>query len=677
MWRQGGGWGGVGRVLGYSAGALLLVVAGCGRGAPPPAPAPTPDTPVQAREAAHAQPAVTPIPVPEAFAAAVEAGTRTMTGRPGPRYWQQELSYRIDAELDPRTARLQGQETITYRNHSPDTLPVLVFHLYQNLFREGAPRNRSVPITGGMVIERVAVDGRAAVETAGAPPLGTPSYRVAETLMHLRLPQPLPPGGSVEIDIAWSFTVPPQGAPRTGHIDHRVYNVAQWYPQVAVYDDVEGWHRGPYMGNGEFYLEYADFDVSITVPEGWLVAGTGELQNAEEVLTGPVRARLRQALEGDDVVHVVGVEDRGAGTATQQAPGGQLTWRFVARDVRDFAWATSNEYVWDATRAVIDDGAGGTRVVPVHALYRPRAQTWQRAAEYTRHGIEFFSERYHPYIYPQATSVQGPVGGMEYPMIVFVRDFGNAHTLASVILHEVAHQWWPMMVGNNEPAFAWQDEGLVTFIENQAMDALFEGNQAHLGELQNYLMVGGTAFEEPLMRHADEYSDYSLFAIASYSKPAVLLRALGGVIGEETLRRALEAYTERWLLRHPYPLDFFNTVEDVAGRDLDWFWYPWWYETASMDQAIVDVAVEEVEGGERVVVTVENQGEAPLPVELVVTTAEGVVREVVIPVDVWLAGARRTTATVTVPGRVAVVSIDPDLTYPDVDRSDNEWRRDL
>src|SRR5690606_1708062 len=230
---------------------------GCGRGAPPPAPAPTPDTPVQAREAAHAQPAVTPIPVPEAFAAAVEAGTRTMTGRPGPRYWQQELSYRIDAELDPRTARLQGQETITYRNHSPDTLPVLVFHLYQNLFREGAPRNRSVPITGGMVIERVAVDGRAAVETAGAPPSGTPSYRVAETLMHLRLPQPLPPGGSVEIDIAWSFTVPPQGAPRTGHIDHRVYNVAQWYPQVAVYDDVEGWHRGPYMGNGEFYLEYA------------------------------------------------------------------------------------------------------------------------------------------------------------------------------------------------------------------------------------------------------------------------------------------------------------------------------------------------------------------------------------------------------------------------------------
>ena len=177
------------------------------------------------------------------------------------------------------------------------------------------------------------------------------------------------------------------------------------------------------------------------------------------------------------------------------------------------------------------------------------------------------------------------------------------------------------------------------------------------------------------MRHADRYSEYSLFAIASYSKTAVLLRALGGVIGEETLRRALETYTERWLLKHPYPLDFFNTVEEVAGQDLDWFWRPWWYETAHLDQAIVDVAIEPTEGGERVVVTVEDQGGVPMPVELVVTTADGVTQEAVIPVDVWLRGARRARATLTVPGRVAVVAIDPDLTFPDADRSDNEWRR--
>lgn len=676
MWRQGGGGVREGWTRVRWVGAWLVVLAACGRSAPPAEPVPTPPTTAEAPDTTPARPTVEPVPVPEAFAAAVEAGTRTMTGRPGPRYWQQTVSYRIDAELDPRTARLQGQETVTYRNNSPDTLPVLFFHLYQNLFREGSPRNRNVPNTGGMTIERISVDGREAVEMAGAPPSGAPSYQVDGTLMRLRLPRPLPPGGSVDIEVAWSFTVPPQGAPRTGHIDHRVYNVAQWYPQVAVYDDVEGWHRGQYLGNGEFYLEYAHFDVSITVPEGWLVAGTGELQNADEVLTEEVRVRLRRALESDAVVQVVGEEDRGAGNATQRVPGGQLTWRFVAEDVRDFAFATSNEYVWDATRAVIGDGAGGRRVVAVHAFYHPRAETWRRAAEYTRFGLEFFSGRYGPYIYPQITSVQGPVGGMEYPMIVFVRDFGNPRTLASVILHEVAHEWWPMMAGNKEPAYAWQDEGLATYVENQAMDSLFEGEQAWSDDLENYLMVAGSDAEEPIMRHADEYREYSLFAIASYSKPAVLLRALGGVIGEETLRRALETYTERWLLRHPYPLDFFNTVEEVAGRDLDWFWRPWWYETAHLDQAIVDVAIEATaDGGEQAVVTIENQGEALMPVELVVTTAEGATRKVVIPVDVWLSGGRRTRATVTVPGRVAVVWIDPDLTFPDADRSDNEWRR--
>ncbi|HEX7120343.1 MAG TPA: M1 family metallopeptidase [Longimicrobiales bacterium] len=659
---------------GRGIGACLLVLAGCGRGRPPEAPAPT--APVTAAaDTAFARYAVEPVPVPRSFAAAVEAGTRTMTGRPGARYWQQEVAYRIDAELDPATARIQGEETVTYTNHSPDTLRVLVFHLYQNLFREGVQRTRSVPITGGMMIERVAVDGRPAVESAGAAPGGAPAYEVSETLMYVRLPRPLAPGGSVDVDVAWRFAVPPQGAPRTGHIDRRVYNVAQWYPQVAVYDDVEGWHAWPYLGNAEFYLEYGDFDVSLTLPEGWVVAATGELQNADEVLTAQARARLRRALEGDRVVHVIAEEDLGPGNATQRVPGGQLTWRFVGRDVRDFAWAASNEYVWDATRAVVEGEDGEARVIPVYAYYRPQAETWTRAAEYTRHGIEYFSERYHPYIYPQMTSVEGPVGGMEYPMIVFVRDFGNARTLASVVLHEVAHEWWPMMVGSKETSYAWQDEGLATYIENRAVGALYDEAPAFGGDLQRYLAIAGSDAELPIMRHADLYGIYAVFATASYSKPAVLLRALGGVIGEETVTRALRAYADRWLLKHPYPLDFFNTVEDVAGRDLDWFWHPWWYETAVLDQAIEGVRVEAAEGGERVVVTIADEGGAPMPVELVVTTAEGATREVVVPVDVWLAGARRTTATVTVPGRVAAVAIDPDRTFPDVDRDDNIWRR--
>ncbi len=651
-------------------GLMLLALAGCGRAPGPESPAPA------VQESASVRYAVEPVPVPRRFAAAVARGTRTGEGRPGARYWQQEVDYLIAAELDPATARLQGEETVTYANHSPDTLGVLVFHLYQNLFGEGVRRTRSVPITGGMTIERVAVAGEAAREVRGGaqPPEGGAAYQVSETLMYVRLPRPLPPGERVRVEVAWRYTVPPRGAPRTGHIDRRLYAIAQWYPQVAVYDDIEGWHAWPYLGNGEFYLEYGRFDVSLTVPEGWIVAATGELQNPEEVLSPETRARLRRALERDDVVHVVTEADFGAGNATQRAPGGQLTWRFVGRDVRDFAWAASDRYLWDATRAVLGDG-GEPRVVPVHALYRPRATSWREAAAYTRHALEFFSERWPPYIYPQMTSVEGPVGGMEYPMIVFVREFGNARTLYGVIAHETAHEWWPMMVGNKEPSYAWQDEGLATFIENQAADDFFREGDAFRGELERYLQVAGTDVEVEIMRHADLYGEYPLFAIASYSKPAVLLRALGGVVGEETVVRALREYADRWRLKHPDPLDFFNTVEDVAGRDLDWFWHPWWYGTAVLDQAIVDVEIEAADGGERVAVTVEDQGQAPMPVELVVTTAAGETRRVVVPVDVWLAGARRTVATTTVPGRVATVAIDPDLTFPDVDRSDNVWER--
>lgn len=650
-----------------------VVVTGCSRSPEPAQPAPVFER-VEA-EQGFTRYAVEPVPVPRRFREAIERGTRTERGVPGPRYWQQRVDYTIAAELDPRSGRLQGEETVVYHNNSPDTLGIIVFHLYQNLFREGAQRMRTVPITGGMTIERVAVSGREAT-TGRSPAPGGAAYQVdptQPTLMYVRPPRPIAPGDSVEIEIAWRFTVPPQGAPRMGHIDNEVYNIAQWYPQVAVYDDVDGWHTWPYLGNAEFYLEYGNFDVSITVPEGWLVAATGELQNPDEVLAPQTRRRLARALETDEVVRVVTRDD--FGTATQRAPGGQLTWRFTARDVRDFAWATSNQYLWDATRAIVPGRRGGRDTVAIHAFYRPVARSWPNAAEYTRFSIEFFAERWHPYIYPQMTSAEGPVGGMEYPMITFVREFGNARTVMSVIAHEVAHEWWPMMVGNKEPSFAWQDEGLGTYIENQAVAAYFNETDVYGAELQNYLAIAGTDDELPLMRHADLYGIYPVFVVAAYSKPAVLLHALAGIIGEETLNRALRTYAERWLLKHPYPLDFFNTVEDVAGRDLDWFWHPWWYETAYLDQAIMDVAIEAAGGGERATITIEDQGTAPMPVHIVVTNDAGETRRVEVPVDVWLAGARYHAVAIEVPGRIARIEIDPEQRFPDVDRNDNVWSR--
>ena len=257
----------------------------------PPTVPPT-DVTSPAMLVAGARPAPQPVPIPGAFQAAIGRGTRTDRGVPGPRHWTQRVDYSIEAELDPETAILQGRESITYQNNSPDDLDRLIFRLYQNLFSPGAQRTRTVPITGGITLERVAVEGDEITEARGRPQLGT--YLIDGTLMALYLPERIQPGGTMEISIDWRFEVPPAGAPRQGHIDGGLFNVAQWYPQVAVYDDVDGWHFWPYLGNGEFYLEYGDFEVSITVPEGWLVGASGTLMNPEEVLPEPIRRRFDQ-----------------------------------------------------------------------------------------------------------------------------------------------------------------------------------------------------------------------------------------------------------------------------------------------------------------------------------------------------------------------------------------------
>ncbi|MGH7573857.1 MAG: M1 family metallopeptidase [Longimicrobiales bacterium] len=610
--------------------------------------------------------AVRPVPPTDAFEAAVHAGTRTEDGRPGPRYWQQFVQYRIEVEIDPSAARVQGAETVVYHNNSPDTLDFLMFNLYQNVFAEGAQRVRRVPVTGGMRLEYVAVDG------------GTSHYQIDGTLMRLELPRPLPPQGRAIIDFVWHFTVPPAGAPRTGHDRQSVFTVAQWYPQVATYDDLRGWHDRPYWSNAEFYLEYGDFDVAITAPEGWLVAATGTLENADEVLAETARERLAAVRSTDDVVAIVTTDDHSAGTATAREPGGLLTWRFRARNVRDFAFATANRYVWDATRAVLPAAGGDSPpdTVIVNALYRPQATAWREAAQYTRHALAFNARRWHPYVYPQITAAEGPVGGMEYPMLIFVGAPTEPRRLYEVIAHEVAHQWWGMMVGSNETDYAWQDEGLTSWTENHAVTEFLPDADAFAATADAYLDIAGSDAERPIMREADLYGPGGQYVIATYRKPAALLRALAAVIGEQTLDVALRVYADRWLLRHPTPFDLFNTIEDVAGRDLDWFWHPWFYETAVLDQAIAAVDVRPTPAGrERVMILVADQGDAPMPAPIMVTTMTGATHELELPVEPWLEGRANQLAIIELTEPVQRIEIDPARAFPDVDRSNNVWER--
>jgi hypothetical protein len=651
---------------------LTLIVAAAACAAPAAHPAPAAPPPGHATAEVER-----PIPYPPfespGFARAVERGTRTRTGRPGPSYWQQHAEYRLQAQLDPATTRLTGSGAVRYHNRSPDTLRTVAVHLYQNLHRPGARRNREVPVTGGMALTRVAAQGRTLPLLAGAEMPG-PGYRIDATVATLLLPAPLPPAGSLELEFDWEFTVPGPGTPRMGQ-DGEVFFLAYWYPQMAVYDDVSGWHTDPYLGNAEFHMGFGDYEVTLTLPEDWLVSATGTLQNPEAVLSAQTRQRLEQARRSAEVVRVVTAADRSAGRATVQGRDGLLSWRFAARRVRDFAWGASDRYLWDATHAVAGDATGDGRpdTTLIHSLYRPGAENWDHTARYGRHSVEFLSEYLWPYPWPHMSAVEGPIGGgMEFPMITLIGGARDTIALYSVTVHEIAHMWFPMLAASDEKRHTWLDEGLTRFHQAQAMQDFFPGYGREGLARDTYLAFARTGGEVEMMRHGDLYPvGTRAFGIAGYDKPAVVLVALRAILGEETFHRGLREFGRRWEYRHPQPWDLWNTFEDVSGRDLGWFWRTWYYETWTLDQAVAGVR----QVGNETEITIEDRGYAPMPVLLAVTRADGTTQRLEVPVEVWLSGARRHTLRIPAAPAVTRIEIDPEGVFPDLDRANNVWVR--
>jgi Peptidase family M1 domain len=652
--------------------ALLLVagVSACSGGRTESTPAPAP----AARGPTAAPPArALTYPTLEGYELAVNRGTRTRTGQPGPHYWQQWADYTLQAELNPVSKRMTGKGTIRYFNRSPDTLRTVYVQLLQNIYAPGAKHDTNVPWSvEGITLNRVAAQGTDLSATGGE----GPGYEVNGTIMRLRLPQPLMPGGSADFAFEWKLRVPPDGAPRGGQ-DGEVYFMNYWYPQMAVYDDINGWQIDQYLGNAEFYMGYGNYDVSLTVPAGWLVTATGTLQNPEQVLTAQTRARLDSARAGHAVVHVVTDRDREPGRSTTTGANGQLTWRFHAENVRDVAWATSSRYLWDATTAAVGDakGDGKQDTTLIQSFWRPeqRANHWDESARYGQHSIEFFSKYLWPYPYPHMTAVDGPgsCGGMEYPMMTCIGGQWDTLGLYEVVTHEIGHMWFPMMVGSDEKRFAWMDEGLTQFDQSQSMADFFKGFDDEARNRKNYLDFSSVAGEVELMHHGDRFPSYGSYAVAAYYKPATALVALRGVLGRDLFHKAYVEYIRRWRYKHPSPWDFFETFEDVSGRDLSWFWRTWFFETWRLDQAIDSVSTV----GDSLDVTIGNRGKAPMPVPLVVTRTDGRTDTVTVPVDVWLGGAKKTDVKVAKEPAIKSIEIDPGRDFPDVDRDNQRWPR--
>lgn len=586
---------------------------------------------------------------------AYRAGTRDSTGSPGPHYWQQRVDYAIDARLDVDAAVLHGSERITLHNTSPDTLHRIVLRLYQNYFRAEESRNDYVTdVTQGDVMERLAVNGRAVA-------LDDPrAFAVSGTVATVPLAAPIAPGDSAVIDAAWHFAVPnvplTERGERMGRWGTSLYQIAQWYPQVAMYDDLRGWDRDQYLGKGEFYNQFGRFDVRITLPAGWLVGATGTLDNADSVLSPTTRARLALALRSDTTVHVVTADERGAGSAT--AEGTTLTWHFTAPQVNDFAWAASRDYVVDATRARTP------RPTLVQVLYLPEHAAYHATAQYARFALEHHAAMVMPYEFPQATVVDGPENGMEYPMIIFC---GPG---LEVITHELGHQWFPMMVSSNETWYGWQDEGFNDYIDAFSNAAYDGGRMPRLDDGgEAYRMVAGTELEPALMWPSDFAGPY--YEIQAYVKAPLALYALGGVVGDSAVREAFSAYARAWRWKHPSPWDFFMFMDHRLGKDLGWFWNAWWFTTETFDQGIARVA----RSPGTLTVRVADAGSMAMPVIVRVYWAGGDSTTVTRPASVWFGGARAVTVTVPTRGRRAErIVVDPDNRFEDLDRSNNTWQ---
>ncbi len=600
---------------------------------------------------------------------------RTASGAPGSRYFQQRADYDIRATLDTAAKTLRGEYTMRYTNNSPDTLAFIWVQVEQNAFSTNSLNSLVFPpdsrfgargFAGGDVIDRFEEMRGARPGVRGTPtPLKT---RVEGTMMKVDLSEPLAPGHTTAFEVAWHFVVPEHGADRMGR-EGALYEIAQWYPRVAVYDDVRGWNTEPYLGQGEFYLEYGDFAYEVTVPAGYIVGGTGTLENPHDVLTPTEIARLAQAVKSDVPVHIVTQQEVASGTARPRTTG-TLTWKFRARNVRDVAWAASPEYLWDAS---------GWRGILAQAYYRPSAvNPWSDAADQARMSIMEYSERWYPYPYPQISAVEGPISGMEYPMLAMEAKSQDKYDLYNVVTHEIGHNWFPMIVGSNERVHFWQDEGLNTFINtfSEARRYRERGDQmqraaAQRAEIEQVQQLG---MDRPIDIPADRI-DPRLLGVIEYDKPSVGLQLLRQeILGPAAFDDAFRAYISRWAFKHPTPADFYRTMNDASGKQLDWFWREWFVEAVGFDQAVDTVVTKQAGDTLYVGVAYGNRARGIEPIRARFTFSDGSTQEFDYPAEVWSTNTRRYIREYSfLRKRLMKIDLDPDHRLVDDDRSNNSW----
>ncbi|GGP05674.1 peptidase M1 [Cloacibacterium rupense] len=597
--------------------------------------------------------------------------TRSASGQPGHKYWQNSADYVLNVSLNDAKNEITGTSEITYTNNSPDQLGFLWLQLDQNLFAKDSRGNAIIPmygsrngahgeeLDGGYKIKSVKIDGAEV------------KYTISDTRMQIDLPKGLKSnGGIAKIKIEYSFVSPKYGSDRMGVLDTKngkIFTIAQWYPRMCVYDDVLGWNTMPYLGASEFYLEYGNITANITVPANHYVVASGELLNAGEVYSKEQNKLWEQAKNSDKTVMIRPESALGKNTAS-----GTKTWKFKINQARDFSWASSSAFIIDAARINLPSGKKSL-AISAYPIESAGQEAWGRSTEYTKASIEHYSKKWYEYTYPAATNVAGNEGGMEYPGIVFCNYQSAGEELWGVTDHEFGHNWFPMVVGSNERLFAWMDEGFNTFINELSTEAFNDGeyyNKKNISWLSSMFFNDNS---EPVMSGPDNMKEGSIGVLA-YMKPGLGLYVLReSVLGPEKFDKAFRTYIERWAFKHPTPWDFFHTMENVSGEELNWFWRGWFFNKWKVDQAVKGVKYIDGNFAKGANVTIENIGQLPMPTTVQMKFKDGSTQVVKIPVEVWKRN-KSWTFHVNSTKEIDSVTIDPENKIPDVDLKNNSWK---
>jgi hypothetical protein len=594
--------------------------------------------------------------IPNELKTAFKNGTRQPDGKPGAFYWQNNAKYKIDAILDAENSVLNGEATITYFNNSPDSLSSIVMRLYQNFYREGNARGwyiGSADLSEGMVIDSISTENIISKQIP------------TSTNLILKLENSINPGDSTQVYVKWHFHIPEKSWLRMGNYGKDRFFVAYWYPQIAVYDDIDGWDMNEYFGATEFYNDFNDFDVKIETPSKFIVWATGDLQKSENHFQKGILKRIELANSNDEIVKIITAKDRAANKVFVK--GSHNIWQFKATYVPDFTFGAAKNYNWDATSVEVDSIS--KRRVFVDAVYPDSTTTFQDGAKWSAKSIELmsFSLPGIPFPYEHMTSFCNgrKNGGMESPMMANNGDPETMESAVGLFYHEISHSYFPFFMGTNERKYAWMDEGWATYLTNEIMNEVAPEYNYLERVGSNFTNLNGSEKEVSLMTLSHNITDYNAYRVHAYNRSALANHFLRDVLGDSIFKMALHEYIYRWQGRHPIPYDFFSTMADASGQSLLWFFVPWYFETANADLGIKKVTTDNK-------IIIENYGGLPLPISLKVKYSDGSTEEFYENTSIWRSGDKAVIIQMNFEKEILTVDLGNN-SIPDIDHSNNKF----